>query len=281
MGIYDRDYNRPDHYQQQYHVRLALPPITPVVKWLLIINVAVYLISVLIRPVGEIIYTYGSVYPANLGYILQIWRFITYQFLHNLGSPFHLFFNMLILYFFGPILEQQWGSRGFLRFYLASGAAGGIVYTLLVLFGILGPLPMVGASGALYGIMVAVAIMYPGMRVYVFGIFPMTILTLVIVSAIISLLKFAGGSNAGGEAAHLTGMVVGFLYVKFKPWITHSRMERQKGAWARKLEQEQAFQKDVDRILDKVNREGIQSLSRHEKQTLQEATRREQESRRK
>jgi hypothetical protein len=101
---------------------------------------------------------------------------------------------------------------------------------------------------------------------------------LVILVIIMSFLNIAAGENAGGEAAHLSGLAMGFLYMKYKPWITRRRMERQKGAWAQKIERERNFQSEVDRTLDKVRREGINSLTRNEKRILQEATRREQEN---
>jgi hypothetical protein len=105
----------------------------------------------------------------------------------------------------------------------------------------------------------------------------MTMIRLVILLVIVSLITIAFGSNVGGEAAHLSGLAMGFLYIKYKPWITQRRMERQKGAWAHKINQERDFQREVDRILDKVHREGIHNLSRREKNILQEATRREQD----
>jgi len=100
----------------------------------------------------------------------------------------------------------------------------------------------------------------------------------VVLVVIMSLLNIATGNNAGGEAAHLTGLAVGFLYVKFKPLYTQWRMERHKGAWDHKVNQERQFRFEVDRILDKVHRDGIQSLTSREKKILQEATRREQEN---
>lgn len=179
----------------------------------------------------------------------------------------------------GPFVERSFGSRAFLRFYLVCGAAGGVVYTLLALLGILPVGPMVGASGAIYGIMAALTVMAPQMRVLLWGIIPMTMIRLVILLVIVSFLMIAIGRNAGGEAAHLSGLGMGFLYVKYQPLLTRWRMERHKGAWARKIEQERNFQSEVDRILDKVHREGVNSLSGKEKRILQEATRREQESR--
>lgn len=248
------------------------------VKWLLIINFVVYIVGVLtFESFGKYFYEYGAVLPDSLGKGLQLWRLVTYQFLHDPSDIFHLVFNLMVLFFFGPILERQWGSRRFLKFYLFAGAAGGLVYTVLALAGVLDVGPMVGASGAIYGLVAAIAVLYPRMKVLLWGIIPMTMVWLVILVVIVSLMKIAAGSNTGGELAHLTGLAVGFLYVKYQPLMSHFRMERHKGAWARKMEDQLRFQQEVDRILEKVHQEGIASLNAREKEILQEATRREQQ----
>ncbi len=278
MGIYDRHYSQ-DEYgsgRQVYPMRPSLPP---GVKWLLIINIAVFVACMLVRPVADYVYGWCSVYPADWRLIAQVWRLITYQFLHDLGGIGHIFFNMLMLYFFGPLMEQLWGTRRFVKFFLTAGAAGGVVYSILAATGILEAKPMVGASGGLYGILGAVAILFPQMRVYIFGVVPMSMRAMAIMTVIISLLFFATGNNAGGEAAHLTGIAVGVAYVLYQPWLTTLRMKRSKGRWSQKIEDERSFQMEVDRILEKIHNTGIASLTAREKETLREATRREQQMR--
>ncbi len=280
MGIYDRDYARPEGYGQQYNMGGGFRGLPPVVKWLLISNFAIYIIAVLTyESFGQYIYKYGAVLPDSFVHAIQVWRLVTYQFLHDPDLIWHLVFNMIVLFFFGPILERQWGSKAFLKFYLSAGAAGGIIYTLLVLLRILPAGIMVGASGGLFGMMAAIAVMYPRLKVLLWGIIPMTMVWLVVLVVIMSLMNVAAGKNVGGEVAHFSGLAVGFLYVKYKPWLTRFRMERSKGAWAQKMQQEQRFQQEVDRILEKVHREGINSLSEKEKNMLQEATQREQRQR--
>ncbi|MHC4551942.1 MAG: rhomboid family intramembrane serine protease [Planctomycetota bacterium] len=275
MGIYDRDYGRPNPYQQQYSIGGGFKSIPPVVKWLLISNFAIFLLVNLVPALGNIIYGLGAVFPESVGNALQIWRVITYQFLH--GGVMHLAFNMIVLYFMGPFIERAWGSRGFLKYYLICGAAGGIVYTVLVLVNVLKLGIMVGASGGIYGLMAAMVIMYPRMKVLLWGIIPMTMYWLSILAVIFSLLNIAIGKNVGGEAAHLTGLAMGFAYVLYKPKMTQFRMKRSQGNWEKKMQVEKNFQQEVDRILDKVHREGVSSLSKAEKGILQEATRREQQ----
>lgn len=275
MGIYDRDYITGPQSRREYFMSGGpfsnLPPAT---RYILIINIAVFILT-LIPGLNNWIYNLFSVFPINSTNMVQVWRLITYQFLH--GSPLHIFFNMLMLYFLGPMMEGYWGSRTYLKFYLIAGAAGGVVYSLLVLLGVLGPGSMVGASGAIYGLMASVAVLFPQAQVLLFGIIPMRMMTLLIISIVVSLMRFMGGVNAGGEAAHLTGIAVGVFYVYVRPRMIHIRMSRSKGAWEKKIEKEKQFLAEVDRVLAKVHEKGIGSLTRQEKEILKEATRREQE----
>ncbi len=276
MGIYDRNYTQ-DNYNRPPHMRFMMPPLTPVVKWLLIANVIMFLLSVP-RPIGNFFADWLSVRPASFMHLAQLWRLVTYQFLH--AGIFHIFFNMLIVYFFGPLLERLWGSKRFLIFYLSCGAMGGIVYPLLYFagfFGDMSPIPMVGASGGIYGMLAAGAIMFPTMQVFVFGIFPLPFAVLALIMFVVSFLNLLGGPNAGGEAAHLAGMIAGAVYVLWKPFQQKFKVQSNKGAWEKKMKNQQDFQAEVDRILDKLNRQGIKSLSRKEKQILKEATKREKQ----
>ena len=286
MGLYDRDYTQADFQTDHSHfggmppVRFSLPRITPVVKWLLIINVGVFLVSVMIPAIANFLYTWFSVYPgATIGRSLQVWRVVTYQFLHDVHGFGHIFVNMLVLFFFGPMLEKFWGSRKFLIFYLICGATGGILYPVLAHAGWLSKAPLVGASGSILGILAAGAILFPNLRVYVRGIFPIKLMVLAIVFAgisIITLLRPDQFANAGGQAAHLGGMVAGAIYVLSESWrskhISKLRVRRQE----KKTMDRQSLEVQVDRILKKVHDSGIQSLTRQEKNTLKQATRAEQ-----
>jgi len=274
MGLYDRDYTREDYqYRHAPQMRVAFPRITPVVKWLLIINVAVFLPSFLIVRLGQVIFYWFSVYPATLGMSLQLWRPITYQFLH--GGIGHIFINMLVLFFFGPVLERLWGSRKFLTFYLVCGAVGGLFYPLLVLLRWLSVAPLVGASGSILGILAAAAILFPNMRVYVWGIFPVKITVLALILAaisIISVLQPYRFANAGGQAAHLAGMATGAIYVLSQSWHAKLKSNIRAGAWEKKMVEQRNLQIEVDRILQKVHEAGIHSLTSKEKKILKKAT---------
>ncbi len=280
MGLYDRDYTQSDFQSQNHrapHMRMNFPKLTPVVKWLLIVNIVVFLLGYLIPQIGGILLYWFSVWPKDLGTSLQIWRLITYQFLH--GGLSHVFWNMFILFFFGPMLERLWGSRKFLTFYLVCGATGGMFYPVLVHIGWLGAAPLIGASGSILGMLAAAAILFPNMIVYVFGIFPLRMSILAIILAgmsILSVLRPDVSGNAGGEAAHLGGMFAGAIYVISEKWRRKIKMKLQTTTWERKITEHRDLQTEVDRILKKVHEHGLHSLTHKEKKILKQATKTEQ-----
>jgi membrane associated rhomboid family serine protease len=215
-------------------------------------------------------------YPATLALTLQVWRLVTYQFLH--GDFFHIFFNMLWLLFLGPPLERLWGTRKFLFFYLFCGVAGGLFYILLVYVNFLEALPMVGASGAIFGIMTACAILFPQARVFLFPFpFSISIRTMAIVFiCLASITIIFRGRNAGGEAAHLAGIAAGAIYVFSEKWRTALKLRLKASRWDRHVEVERKLRIEVDRILKKVHDEGLGSLTASEKRILKKATKLEQ-----
>lgn len=283
MGIYDRDYNRSSNVGggmggRGGGVRFAMPRMTPVVKWLLIANVVIYVIGSLFDPTEKFLVPLFSVSTITLAQSLQLWRIISYQFLHaDIG---HIFVNMLILFFFGPMLEQLWGSKRFLRFYLVCGAMGGIFYPILVWCNFLAPGYLIGASGAIFGMLAAGGIIFPRMRVFIMGIFPIPLGVLAGILALISILTLldAHGANRGGEAAHIAGMAAGAVYVLWAPMMQRMQHRQKQGRWEKKIVEQRDFQREVDRILTKVHNSGVGSLTRNEKKILQEATEREQRS---
>jgi membrane associated rhomboid family serine protease len=228
---------------------------------------------------ANFLYTWFSVYPETIGMSLQLWRVITYQFLHDVNGFGHIFVNMLALFFFGPMLEKFWGSKKFLTFYLICGATGGILYPVLANIGWLSKGPLVGASGSILGILAAGAILFPHTRVYIWGIFPIKLMVLAIVLAgisIITLLRPDKFANAGGQAAHLGGMVAGAVYVLSESWRSKYTSKLRGRRREKQIMARQNLEVEVDRILKKVHDSGIQSLTRKEKNILKEATKAEQ-----
>jgi membrane associated rhomboid family serine protease len=279
MGLYDRDYtqaNFSSRFDNAPQMRIGFPPVAPMVKRLLIINIAVFLASVIVTPLGDFLFSWFSLYPATFGLSLQLWRLITYQFLHS--GLWHIIFNMWALWMFGSSLERHWGGKKFLSFYLSCGAAGGLFYLLLVVVGFLPALPMVGASGAILGVFAACAILFPSISVFFFPIpIPIPIRVAAIGGTLVYILLVAARSaNAGGDAAHLAGMAAGAIYVFSQSWQTKLRLKIQSGRWQKKIAAERRLQIELDRILQKVHDSGIYNLTPKEKKILKQATEAEQ-----
>ncbi len=281
MGLYDRDYTQADFQSQYRHapqMRMSFPKITPVVKWLLIINVVVYFMQIL---GGDSLITFWcSVYPATWLKTLQVWRLVTYQFLH--GYMIHILFNMIGLFFLGPTLERHWGSKKFLVFYLGCGIVGGLLYPVLLGLRIISPhptygvLPLIGASGAILGMLAACAILFPQFVVFII-IFPVPIRVAAIICIFIAtVIILSKGSNAGGEAAHLGGMAAGAIFVFSQSWRNKFKLKIGAGQWKKKMAEHHDLQLELDRILKKVHDHGLHSLTHKEKKILKQATKSEQ-----
>lgn len=289
MGLYDRDYTQADFQSNNYAMRprLVFPRPTQIVKWLLISNFVIFFAGTLLFPRDIIVPGFPqpinllekwfSVFPYSLGSAIQIWRLVTYQFLH--GSLLHVLFNMLWLYFLGPTLERHWGGKKFLTFYLMCGTAGGFVYLILVGVNFLPACPMVGASGAILGVFTVCAILFPQIAIYLFP-FPVAIpIRFAAIAGAILYIFFVmtRSANAGGHAAHLAGMAAGAAYVLSGPWRNKIKVKMTAGQrWQKKMTQQRNLQIELDRILDKVHKSGIHSLSSKEKKILKQATKAEQ-----
>lgn len=293
MAWDERDYYREEPRTPGFMSRLGPQS---VVTWLLVINVAIFLLDSILtgsaRAGGASSLHWGEFNLHLATAELQLWRWVTYQFLHL--DLLHLLFNMIGLFFFGPLMEQWWGSRRFLAFYLLCGVSGGILYAVLSavpgLFPGGGQRNLVGASGAIFGILVACAVLFPRQRVMlIFPPIPMTMRTMALVFLGISVLSLlAGARNAGGEAAHLGGAALGFVLARFPSLLAWAGSSRLSLSTVRESIRRRRRQRDretaareeaeVDRILIKVREQGLHSLTRSEKRTLQRATNRQRKA---
>jgi membrane associated rhomboid family serine protease len=283
MGIYDRDYTQAD-FRHAPQMRMGFPQITPVVKWLLITNFVVFFAGAILfqrnidvpnlpLPIN-LLEKWCSVFPHSFRAMLQVWRLITYQFVH--GGVWHILLNMLGLFFLGPTLERHWGGKKFLVFYLSCGVAGGLFYTLLVALNFLWAGPMVGASGAILGMLAACAILFPQFIVFIV-FFPVPIRVAAIgLTIMYFFFVITRGANAGGHAAHLAGMAAGAIYVLSPAWRAKLKIKIGAGQWEKKIAQQHNLQVEVDRILQKVHDSGIHSLTPKEKKILKQGTEAEQ-----
>jgi len=276
MGLQDRDYTQADSRRQYFgssQIRFNLPQITPVVKCLLIVNTAVFLLGGLIPQLGAFLLHWFSIDPRSWLTALQPWRLVSYQFLH--GSVLHIVLNMIVLFFLGPTLEKHWGSRRFVLFYLGCGVAAGLSYLLLMAIGIVGAAPLLGASGAILGVLAACAILFPQFIVFLV-IIPMPIRVFAVVMTLLYVVNIISkGPNAGGDAAHLGGMAAGAAYILLLPRLERMKLRIHSQSWEKRLEESRKLRFEVDRILAKVHRFGLHSLTVREKRTLKKATQEE------
>ena len=157
----------------------------------------------------------------------QVWRLLTFQFLH--ATPMHLAMNMIGLFLFGQIVEGQFGARRYLAFYLLCGVAGALTYVVLWACGILiqdSAVPMVGASAGVFGVMMAAAEIAPEMEIWMwFGTVPVRVLAWFSM-AVALLVVLRTGPNAGGEAAHLGGGILGFVLIRNQHWLNFAAQGR-------------------------------------------------------
>lgn len=214
-------------------------PFTPVVKWLIILNVGIWFVfQLIVEGYFQIRFTpYLALYPGKVLYDFSFWQLGTYMFLHSLQVT-HILFNMLMLWFFGAELEQRWGSRFFLFYYLFCGIGAAILYCLGVwIYALITngqqPLlvPVIGASGAVFGLMLAHGILFGERIVYFFMLFPMKTKYFVLIMGLVEMASLVSSGVSGGEVAylaHLGGLAAGYICLKSRGAYLRFEMQKQK-----------------------------------------------------
>jgi membrane associated rhomboid family serine protease len=193
-------------------------PITPAVKWIIWANVIAFFVSLVLRDVTGLFRLFG-LSPAAVIDQLRLWQPVTYMFLH--GGIFHILFNMLGIWMFGVELERLWGTRFFVQYYAVTGVGAALTTIVVSLL----PFEVtaqtyaavtVGASGALYGLLMAYAIYYPHRPILMFLLFPIPARYFVLIVGAISFLSATGAEGPSGVAhvAHLGGLIFGYFYLQ-------------------------------------------------------------------
>ncbi len=242
---------------------------TRAVKALILVTAALYLVElVLIRRFGmESILTTFGMYRANFlkGWV---WQPVTSIFVHDPGGLGHLLLNMLGLYFFGGDVDRRLGRLGFLGLYFLSGIVGALLCLSY------GDAPSFGASGAVLGVLAAFAVLFPDARILIFFVLPVRARTFAIFYAFISVAGILMGSEGVAHWGHLGGLAVGFLYAMAIPWTNRLRdlWGAKRARW--EADRSEAENSELDRILEKVHREGITALSNQERDFLNLMSRR-------
>lgn len=305
MSYYDRTGPAGVYYRPSLFGGFRFFP--PVIKWLLISNVAIWLaFDLLLRPftiggvpIFDVLAGYLALWP--LGTHFYPWQLVTYMFMH--GGFWHIFFNMLALWMFGTELEHLWGSKQFAIYYLLCGVGGGLTHLLVA--PLLGQAaPTVGASGAVFGVLIAFGMLFPDRPIYLYLLLPIKAKYFVLMYIGLELYTGVMGTADGiAHFAHLGGAAVGFAYLvavmKINPfrhtWQRIVGVPRPPGPPADRFGrqgddiQEARFydirsgkpregtgevtQEEIDQILDKISTGGYQSLTEEEKRILNQASR--------
>lgn len=279
-----------NYRQYGYHGRPAFrfgPTMTDWVKILIIVNVAVYLVQ-MIAGMG-FTRMFGLV-PADAIGGLRLWQFVTYMFLH--GGFFHLLFNMFMLWMFGSELERSWGPEMFIRFYCFTGVGAGALSWITAPSS---TIPIIGASGALFGILLAYAMAYPNRQVLVYFLFPVKVKYLVIFLGLMNFFAAVQYSTTGiAHFAHLGGLLFGYIYLRWfgrSTWVSSGSGTRLGAGWwpsgwreayrkwqvKRRLQvidlekkREATRRHEVNVILEKIALEGMENLTARERKMLEE-----------
>lgn len=267
----------------------------PVVKSLLLLNVAAFIIDSIIPLSGFLgLWYWGTG-------MFQPYQLFTYMFMH--GGFSHLFFNMFALWMFGRIMEQVWGSQRFLVYYVVCGIGAGLVQELGQMTGIIAANAMtIGASGAVYGILLAFGMTFPNEELFIIPIpIPIKAKWFVCLYAAIEIFEGLSGRDGVAHFAHLGGMFFGLMLILYWRGVTRrKRVEFGGNFWKKPTAQpnmhvsyndnyskdykhgkdyeynarKKARNEEIDRILDKVRHGGYQCLTESEKQTLFDASNR-------
>lgn len=270
---------------------------------LIIINVAIFLVLAVVYVFSTVsgfdsifndVYNQFLIPPKFVEFITRPWTIITYAFAHSMVDIFHILFNMLVLYWFGKLFIEYLGNDKLIAVYVLGALAGGVIY--LLMFNTIpffvdrsGFSGMVGASAAVYAVLVATATLLPNYTFFLLFLGPVRIKYIAFFYIVISFLGSVG-PNAGGNLAHLGGALMGFIYTKqlqvgvnWGGWITatlywikglfepkpkvkvtyrKSNSEKKQNAFTR------TTQEEIDEILDKISDRGYESLTKEEKEKL-------------
>ena len=247
---------------------------TNAIKILVSVNFGIFVLQTISNAEALFFPLFGLV-PKMVWSELMIWQPITYLFFH--GGIWHVLINMFVLWMFGSELERIWGKHQFLKFYFMTGIGSGIV---TMLFSLKSMTPIVGASGAVYGVLLAYGLTYPNRQIYLYGIIPIKSIWFVIGIGFIAFMSSFNNLSQVSHITHLSGMLIGYLMLK-RPFqwknfwfsIRKKTLEYQVLQKEKKLSHIQKIEHDVDIILDKINREGFDKLSKDEQDQLYEGSR--------
>ncbi|HVT90436.1 MAG TPA: rhomboid family intramembrane serine protease [Tepidisphaeraceae bacterium] len=290
MAWQDRAYNREDG-PSRGGMKFVFPMPSRLTFGLIVVCVVVFFLQRL-TSFGDAIERYGALTFEGGKAFIEPWRWITYQYLHAGGQ--HLFWNLLSIYFLVPMLERLWGWKRTFVFYTLGGVAAGVTFGILGLFTYT-PI-LIGASGCIFAVLGALAVVMPGAQILAMLVIPITMRTLALLYAVLFTFTVIGDRNMS-DAAHLGGLVFGFLAARYAGhWFHQPRWTggeeneygsnayealtaapKRRSRWAAKramklARAEREERELIDRILAKVSAQGMHSLNWLERRALRKAT---------
>jgi membrane associated rhomboid family serine protease len=206
----------------------------------------------------------------------RFWQPLTYLFIHK--DFLHVFFNMFVLWMFGSELESIWGRRSFLKYYFLTGIGSGLVWLALNITNT--NYVLAGASGAVYGVLLAFGMMFPNRTVYLYFLFPIKVKYLVMILVAAEFILSMNSASDISHITHLSAVLIGFIYLRYnwrwkdikfsirKYFAELSFTIKNKNETKRLI-----LQQEIDHILDKINKVGYDALSKEEKDTLYTSSR--------
>lgn len=247
----------------------------PVIKNIIFINAVIFLMQFINESLEYALISNFALIPQQVLHQYKIWQLVTWLFLH--ADFMHMAFNMFALWMFGAALEREWGTKEFLKFYFITGIGSGIIVTLFSNY------PTIGASGAVFGIMVAFAMRFPdAMMIFPF---PIKVKYYVMGLAAFEFISTLGPQSVISHIAHFGGALIAYVYLKYwdqfykiknsfsglikKKKNSTSNMKYTKGG----NDKTEYYRQVVDELLDKINRVGYLNLTDEEKKQLEEGSR--------
>lgn len=242
---------------------------SPFIKWVMIINVGVFILQNIYPNLTPLLGFTPKQFFADFPNLL--YQPFTYMFLH--GSISHIFFNMFALWMFGTEVELSWGVKRFARFYLIGGIVGALMEMLVHSTS---SIPIIGASAAIYSVLIAYWFMFPNRMLLIFFVLPVKVKWAI--PAILVLGFFFGGPHVA-HFAHIGGAIWGFVYIKsdwrfltFADKVKSFKYKRQTAKFEKNRQKAEAVMKKVDDILDRINEVGIENLTKEERKILEDAS---------
>ena len=246
---------------------------TDAIKLLVSVNFTIFFLQTTSGKEHLLFDLFGLV-PQAIWSDFMIWQPFTYLFFH--GNIWHILINMFVLWMFGSELENAWGRKNFLKYYFMTGIGAGIVTCL---FNLQSNIPVVGASGAVYGILLAYGLSFPNRTVYLYGLIPIKSIWFVIAIGILAFFSSFQQMTQISHLTHISGMAIGYVFLK-RRWrlndiwfkIRKKTLEYRIQIEDVKQSKKKVLEKDIDHILDKIQKVGFKGLSDQEQNKLYNAS---------